>query len=253
MMSLQSLVFAFEFLLKVFAVFKGFVDFNATIKSSEDAKKLKKENERAVLFEKKPVRFSVFIGGCAVFVLIVAFIMTQKDFIHNNLGGMKKIFSGTFTEEGLNSRRPAQLAPEAAPPSVGDNPIQTQTPCRFRPGSNTFHADSDACIDASGCDAAVRLCLGAAESLGRRAAPDLLCPSGLGEAVSLRERQALDVKLRQRRCYPESYAWLVGVKGAEADDTRAYWRTVVCSENPTVFDDRQFDPFRPLPFAGCRN
>lgn len=99
----------------------------------------------------------------------------------------------------------------------------------------------------------MRLCLGAAESLGRRAAPDLRCPSGLGEAVSLRERQALDAKLRRRRCYPQSYAWLVGVKGAEADDTRAAWREVVCPENPTVFGDHQFDPFRPLPFAACPN
>ncbi|KTS25734.1 hypothetical protein NS228_25720 [Methylobacterium indicum] len=135
------------------------------------------------------------------------------------------------------------------PPPPEPTPISEG--CPLVPGSLTFSDTIETCLESFGCDAGIRLCTGAAAVAGRTVAGTVVCPRQLGAHFALYERSLIADRLRQRRCYPQSYSWLAGLTGPEAANARGAWRAKVCPEAPAVFSDPLFAQLGPITDGPC--
>ncbi|WP_162561184.1 hypothetical protein [Methylobacterium terrae] len=219
----------------IFGLFKFYVDFNGSLERYEKNK-----------ISKKFIMVSIFI-------LFLSLVPTIFLIYYDTLKAPTNK-QAIRLPPGTSTLRRAETTDQTHTNKNIENDSATtnsSTVCNISKGDGYFYDVIASCSSEFSCAASEYLCTSIAQSSGSGVTRDITCPIGLGRSLSLDRRRDISDHLRLRRCYPESYSWLAGLRGPEADNARGAWRAKVCPDVPDVFSDPRFAQLGPITDGAC--
>ncbi|WP_125901090.1 hypothetical protein [Methylobacterium indicum] len=224
----------------IFGVFKFFVDYNGSIQKWKE----NKQSEKAV----SNIKFVIFILSIFSASLIISYSMIKSE--SEKIPKQEKIKQTAREEIYSHKNKIGSEYNKNEEAKIEDN-NNPKNACRAFNSDGGFYENLESCVSEFSCAASEYLCTNIALSAGRIVTRDITCPIGLGQSLPLDKRRDISDQLRLRRCYAESYSWLAGLAGPEANNARGAWRAKVCPEAPAVFSDPSFSQLGHLTDGAC--
>ncbi|MGX7707360.1 hypothetical protein [Methylobacterium sp. Gmos1] len=220
----------------IFSVVKFYVDYEGSIEKWTK----KSSNKRFIT-----IIVSIFLLSIATSYFFVIADKEKNLQKSSAIGSNQGKSTAIVLESSIQDRSSGDQATD-----TNENVANAKT-CGSGINNVNFYDTVDNCVSIFACSASVHLCAGLARSTGRDMATDAICPVRLGRSLSLDKRRDISDRLLLRGCYFESYSWLAGLPGPEADNARGAWRARVCPEAPAVFSDRRFAQLGPITDGTC--